>query len=71
MAIDSAEKRRSAAGVAFLPLTPGVTPNAAKDVDWRQQAAWSYGGVPVSGEPPPPVANDNEWLTRARRRGRR
>lgn len=45
MAIDSAEKRRSAAGVAFLPLGPGVTPNASKDVEWRQQSAWSYSGI--------------------------
>jgi len=45
MAIDTAERRRSAAGVAFLPLTPGVTPNAAKDQEWRQQAGWSYSGI--------------------------
>ena len=41
----TAEKRRSAAGVAFLPLGPGVTPNASKDQEWRQQAAWSYSGI--------------------------
>lgn len=70
MAIDSAPKRRSASGVAFLPLTPGVTPNAARDVDWRQQAAWSYSGVPVSGEAPP-QPGASEWLLRARRRARR
>lgn len=45
MAIDSAEKRRSAAGVPFLPLGPGVTPNASKDAEWRQQVAWSYSGI--------------------------
>lgn len=47
MAIDTASKRRSAAGVAFLPLGPGVTPNSAKPVSWRQQAAWSYSGIPA------------------------
>ena len=52
MAIDTAEKRRSAAGVPFYLFGPGVTPNAAKDVEWRQQSAWSYSGI----NPNPPVA---------------
>lgn len=29
----------------FLPLGPGVTPDAAAPVAWRQQAAWGYSGV--------------------------
>ena len=45
MPIDTAAKRRSAAGVPFLPLGPGVTPDAAKPVAWRQQSAWGYSGV--------------------------
>ena len=45
MAIDSAEKRRSAGGVPFLPLGVNVTPNASKDGEWRQQSAWSYSGI--------------------------
>lgn len=53
MAIDTAERRRSAAGVPFLPVGPGVTPNAAKDQEWRQQAAWSYGGILSAGAPEP------------------
>lgn len=53
MAIDNAEKRRSVSGVGFVPLLPGVTPTAAKDTDWRQQSAWSYSGVAVTGEVPP------------------
>lgn len=48
MAIDTAEKRRSAAGAGFLPLGPGVTPNAAKDAEWRFQAAWGYSGIPIT-----------------------
>lgn len=40
--IDTAEKRRAVAGVPFPPLGPGVTPNAAKDAEWRRQAAGSY-----------------------------
>lgn len=45
MAIDTAEKRRSAGGVAFLPLGPGVSPHAGQDQAWRQQAGWGYGGI--------------------------
>lgn len=51
MAIDSAEKRRSISGI-WIPLMPGVTPNAAKDAEWRQQAGWSYSGIAASGEAP-------------------
>ena len=54
MAIDNAEKRKSISGI-ILPLIPGVTPNAAKDAEWRQQAGWSYSGIaaasPVAGNP--------------------
>jgi len=47
MAIDSAEKRKSAAGTSFgyAGLLPGVTPNSSKGQEWRQQAAWSYSGI--------------------------
>src|SRR6056300_253376 len=45
MAIDTAEKRRSAASVMYAGSVPGVTPNASKDAEWRQQAAWSYSGI--------------------------
>lgn len=45
MAINSAELRRSASGVPFFPLGPGVTPNSDKDKEWRQQVAWSYSGI--------------------------
>jgi hypothetical protein len=48
MAIDSAEDRRSAGGVAFLPLTPGVTLNATPDSEWRRQAGWSYSGIGIT-----------------------
>lgn len=52
MAIDSAEKRRSISGVGFVPLIPGVTPNSAKDAEWRAQSAWSYSGGEAA-EPAP------------------
>lgn len=45
MAIDTAEKRRSVAGIPGVPFGPNVTPNASKDVEWRQQVAWSYSGI--------------------------
>ena len=49
MPLDSAMDRRAAGGVAFLPLGPGVTPDATPGVEWRQQAAWSYSGI-ATGE---------------------
>lgn len=48
MAIDNAEKRRSASGPPFHPLGPGVTPNAAKDAEWRFQSGWGYSGIAVA-----------------------
>lgn len=47
MAIDSAEDRRSAAAVCSVFMAPGITMNAAKDVEWRQQSAWSYSGIGI------------------------
>lgn len=52
MAIDTARKRRDAAGVVFLPLTPGVTPGTVNK-RWRWAAAWSYvpgDDLPSDGE---------------------
>lgn len=47
MALDTAEKRRSAAGVPLLPLGPGVMPNASQPVAWRQESGWGYSGIEV------------------------
>jgi len=55
MAIDSAEKRRSAAGVGFFVVGPGVTPNASQDGEWRQQSCWGYSGIAVGGAISPPA----------------
>lgn len=49
MPIDTAADRRSAGGMAFLPLGPGVTPDAAKPLAWRQQSAWGYSGIAIAG----------------------
>jgi len=49
MAIDTAEKRKSVAGVPFY-IFLGVTPNASKDAEWRQQAGYGYSGI-AAAEP--------------------
>lgn len=48
MAIDSAEKRKSVAGIGLPAYGPGVTPNASKDGEWRQQSGYSYSGIATS-----------------------
>jgi hypothetical protein len=42
MAINTAEKRKSVAGIR---RGPRVTTNLAKDAEWRQQAGRSYSGI--------------------------
>ena len=39
MAVGTAEKRRAVSGIGWL--LPGVTPNAAKDEEWRREVGWS------------------------------
>lgn len=46
MAINTAEKRKSISGIPVL--MPGVTPNSAKDAEWRQQSGWSYSGIALA-----------------------
>lgn len=60
MAIDTAERRRNVAGVGYW-IGLGVTPNASKDVEWRQQVGWGYSGIAPSGELP---TGDLGWLPR-------
>lgn len=48
MAIDTADKRRSVAGV---PLGTGITPDATNSLAWRQQVGWSYSGIPAASPP--------------------
>lgn len=45
MAIDNAEKRKSASQIVSGLFGPGVTPTATKDIEWRQQAGWGYSGI--------------------------
>ena len=62
MAIDTAERRRSAAGVKRIVAR--VTPNASKDQEWRQQVGRIYSGI-LAGEAEADVA------VKIRRRRRR
>ncbi len=67
MAIDDAEKRKCASGVQ-VTLMPGVTNNASKDVEWRQQSGWGYSGIAPSGSIPTTGAGVL-YINRRRRRG--
>lgn len=51
--IDTAEKRRSASSVGWAIVPPGVTANALKDAEWRQQSGWGYSGIAVGSVLPP------------------
>lgn len=44
MAIDTAEKRKSISGIHSV-ISPGVTPNSAKDAEWRKEVGHSYSGI--------------------------
>lgn len=59
MAIDTAAKRKSLAGViGYIIGGPGVTNNATHNLAWRQQAGYGYSGIPASGA----VAVPATWL---------
>lgn len=45
MAINTAERRRSVAHIARFYSGAGVTANALKDAEWRQEAGRSYSGI--------------------------
>lgn len=50
MAVDTAAKRMTVAGIPFLPLGVNVTPGTMGTLFGRATAAWNY----VTEEPPPP-----------------
>lgn len=52
MPINTAEKRRNASAVGHRIGGRGITPNASKDQEWRQQVGWGYGGIAASAEVP-------------------
>jgi hypothetical protein len=47
MAIDTAEKRRSAGAIGYLPI-PQVTPNASPDAEWRLEVGGVYSAIIIS-----------------------
>jgi hypothetical protein len=47
MAIDTPEKRQSIVGIPGPASTPGVTPLATPDQEWRQEVGHSYSGILV------------------------
>ena len=51
MAIDSREKRASVVGINRL-AGPSVTPNSAKDKEWRQEVGYSYSGIAADAPVP-------------------
>ena len=60
MPIDTAEKRRNISALITGLFGVGVTPNSAKDLEWRQQVGWSYSGVTVGPAVPPSV--ETIWI---------
>lgn len=58
MAIDTREKRQSAAGISFYAMPPSVTMNVAKDREWRQEAGWGYSGIAAQT----PVADSGDMM---------
>lgn len=66
MAVDSAEKRRSVAGIQWT-LIPSVTNSATQDQEWRQEAGWSYSGILAGGAAA--VVSGHEVCVTKRRRG--
>lgn len=49
MAIDTAERRKSVAGIHGPWTGTGVTPNSGKDQEWRQEAGYGYPGILAGG----------------------
>ena len=45
MAIDTAEKRKSVAGIGLPCYGPGVSVNVSHDLEWRQQVGYGYSGI--------------------------
>ena len=66
MAIDSAEKRRNLVGLITGLQPVGVTPNVAKDAEWRQEAGWGYMGIAAfspTTEPTGKLTRPAHWIT--------
>ena len=55
MAIDTRERRQSVVGISHYWSGPSVTPFAAQDAEWRQEAGWGYPGI-LAESPFTPIA---------------
>ena len=71
MAIDTAAKRRSVAGLAFFVFGPGVTPDATPGLEWRQQSGWGYSGIAAGEAVASQVRRGPSARGRSRARGRK
>ena len=58
MAIDTAERRKSVAGIHGAWTGTGVTPNSGKDQEWRQEAGYGYPGILAGVADVPEVVPD-------------
>lgn len=68
MTIGSSDQLRSAAGVPFLPLGPGVTAVNPINQAWLQQAGWGYSGVPAGSTAVVAAVVIQHFVYRRRRR---
>lgn len=55
MSLATPDGRRSASGLPFLPLGPGIVPGSTPPAI-RQQAGWGYSGLPVGAQAAAPAA---------------
>lgn len=69
MAIDTAAKRKAAAGMP-LPLGPNVTPDSTPGAAWRQTAAYTYSGIAAAAGEPEPRGRRKTWHYRGWLTGR-
>mgnify|MGYP001559722934 CR=1 FL=1 len=49
MAIDTREKRQAAGSITMYWTSVSMTPNVAKDTEWRQESGWGYPGIVPAG----------------------
>jgi hypothetical protein len=69
--LDTRSKRSSSVQLVTPFLLAPVLPDGTIDQGDRQQTAWTYSGIAAGGAAPPATPDVNEWIVRARRRGRR
>ena len=62
MAIDTAMKRKSVAGLlGYFTGGPGVTNDATPGIEWRQQVGYGYSGI-AAGAPVVSAGDVGHWL---------